>query len=249
MKTLTCLSAKGGTGKTTLASNLAVVAEHHGISTVLLDLDAQGSLLAWARVRAEDTPVVAAADAKHLPSLLEAARANGADLCLIDTPPNAADKAVGAAARAAQHMLVPCRPALFDLASIGASLDVAKRANVPVTLVLNGVPPRGPFVREARNALEAQYGDMPQLLAIGQRVAFMHAARAGMAVTEWEPRGKAAAELTQLFTSLAERLGYTRKESPHVKTAANSRRRPQTGGDAKGAKRGPRGHHHHRRTL
>ncbi len=43
MKTLAILSRKGGTGKTTLATNLAVAAEIAGHTTVLLDLDPQSS--------------------------------------------------------------------------------------------------------------------------------------------------------------------------------------------------------------
>lgn len=84
LKTLTCLSAKGGTGKTTLASNLASVAEHHGFTTALLDMDPQGSLSAWARVREQDTPVVAlllpryeTAAASHAPPRNAPARTGG----------------------------------------------------------------------------------------------------------------------------------------------------------------------------
>ena len=42
---------KGGTGKTTLATNLAVQRAHHGHDVVLLDTDIQGAASYWARVR------------------------------------------------------------------------------------------------------------------------------------------------------------------------------------------------------
>lgn len=53
-----------------------------------------------------------------------AAHANGVDVCLIDTAPSAT-RAAREAAQAAHHLLIPCRPALFNLASMGSSLNMA----------------------------------------------------------------------------------------------------------------------------
>lgn len=150
MKTISCLSAAGSTGTTTLASPLAAAVERRGFTTVLLDTALQGRLAAQARVRDSETPVLTPADTELLPHRRDAARENAVDLCLIDTQRNARAAASRTAARAAQRLLVPCRPALFDLASIGAPLEIARKADAPVTSVLKGVPPRGSFVREAQ---------------------------------------------------------------------------------------------------
>ncbi len=47
MKTVAILSRKGGTGKTTIATNLAIAAEKAGHTTALIDLDPQASAAKW----------------------------------------------------------------------------------------------------------------------------------------------------------------------------------------------------------
>jgi len=48
MKTIAIISQKGGAGKTTVATHLAVAAEQHGLNTALFALDPQASATAWA---------------------------------------------------------------------------------------------------------------------------------------------------------------------------------------------------------
>ena len=60
MQVVTLASRKGGSGKTTLAGQLAVEAERRGDGPVALaDLDPQGSLADWWNARTADTPVFA----------------------------------------------------------------------------------------------------------------------------------------------------------------------------------------------
>ena len=58
MKTVAILSRKGGTGKTTIATNLAIAAEKAGHTTALIDLDPQASAAKWGDSRNGDTPAV-----------------------------------------------------------------------------------------------------------------------------------------------------------------------------------------------
>lgn len=51
--------------------------------------------------------------------------AHGLWICVSLTPPPRATRAARAAAQAAHHLLIPCRPALFNLASMGSSLNMA----------------------------------------------------------------------------------------------------------------------------
>ena len=66
----------------------------------------------------------------RLPQALEAARAGGASLALVDTAPHATDAAL-AAAEAADLVLVPCRPGILDLRAIGTAARAAKIAGKP----------------------------------------------------------------------------------------------------------------------
>jgi hypothetical protein len=51
MRTVAVISQKGGAGKTTLALHIAVAAELAGYSTVLIDMDPQGTAEAWSEWR------------------------------------------------------------------------------------------------------------------------------------------------------------------------------------------------------
>ncbi len=198
MWTIAILSQKGGAGKTTLALNLAVAAELYGDMTAVIDLDPQASATGWKDTRASDAPVVVSAQAARLSQVLEAAAQAGVQLAIIDTAPHSENTSL-AAARAADLVLIPCRPALLDLRAIGMTVDLAKLAKTPASVVLNAVPPRGSLAEEAVAALDTyDVGVSP--VRIGQRMAYVHALTAGQGVPEYEPDGKAAEEIRQLYT-------------------------------------------------
>ena len=60
MKTLALISQKGGSGKTTIALNLAIAAAGAGKQVVVIDLDPQRSAVRWSRLQASDQPVIVA---------------------------------------------------------------------------------------------------------------------------------------------------------------------------------------------
>jgi chromosome partitioning protein len=130
MKTIAIISQKGGAGKTTVAIHLAVAAEQLGLNTAVFDLDPQASAASWADKRNAPSPAVVSAQASRLPSLLEQAAAQMADVVIIDSAPNAYSASL-AAARAADLILIPCRPAAFDLNAIGTTLNLAAVAGKP----------------------------------------------------------------------------------------------------------------------
>src|SRR6201986_1411279 len=109
MKTVAIVSQKGGSGKTTLAVHLATAATIAGHTTAIIDLDPQATATSWGDDRANG-PEVISGQATRLPALLQTARDNGATFLVIDTAPNA-DQTASLAARAADLVLIPCRPA------------------------------------------------------------------------------------------------------------------------------------------
>jgi chromosome partitioning protein len=177
--------------------HLAVAAEQDGRQTAVIDLDPQASAASWGDSRTAETPAVVSAQASRLPQVLEAARNAGAALAIIDTAPHSERSAL-AAARAADLILIPCRPAILDLRAIGSTIDLAKLAGKPAVVVLNTVPPRGNLADEATEAV-AGYGAEVAPFHLGQRAAFQHALTAGLTAQEYEPGGKAAEEATQLY--------------------------------------------------
>ena len=197
MQTIAILSQKGGTGKTTLALNLAVAAEASGFATAIIDLDPQASAREWAKSREAETPVVISAHASQLEEVLAAARENGAALSIIDTAPHSERDAL-AAARAADLILIPCRPAILDLRAMVSTKELADLARTPALAVINAAPPRGHLPDEAAEAIR-DYGMEVASVVIAQRAAFVHSLTLGQTVTEYEPGGKAADEIMELL--------------------------------------------------
>jgi chromosome partitioning protein len=216
MKTVAIISQKGGAGKTTVAIHLAIAAERRGVRTAVFDLDPQASATSWADRRQNPIPAVVSAQPSRLPNLLMQASAQSAELVLIDSAPNA-DAASLAAARVADLILIPCRPAAFDLDAIGTTLNLATVAGKSAWVLLNAVPPKGRLGEEASIALQ-QGGVQVAPLMLHHLVAFAHAVNDGRTAQEYDPRGRAAAEAKALFVWLAKILPLQTKKQTNVKT-------------------------------
>lgn len=219
MKTIAILSQKGGAGKTTLAIHLSIAAGQSAHTAVIIDLDPQASATHWKDSRQDETPAVVSAQASRLTSVLDAAKQGGARLAIIDTAPHS-ESASLAAARAADLILIPCRPAILDLRAIRSTIDIAKIADKPAAAVLNSVPPRGSLAADAADAI-AEYGIAIAPVQMRQRAAFMHALTGGQAAQEYEPRGKAAAEARRLYGWVCQQLGWNhgKKAKPRRRAA------------------------------
>lgn len=205
MKTIAVISQKGGAGKTTLTLNLAVAAEQSGHSCVVIDLDPQASAMGWQDTREKETPIVISAQASRINDILNTAKEHGAVLTLIDTAPHS-DSAALQAARAADLVLIPCRPSILDLRAIASSVDIATMAKKPAVAVLNSVPPRGSLTDEALEAIKSYGLDIaPEQL--GQRAAFVHSLTLGLSVLEYEPAGKASQEIGAIYQWACKHLG------------------------------------------
>jgi chromosome partitioning protein len=198
MQTIAILSQKGGTGKTTLALNLAVAAESSGLATAIIDLDPQASAREWSKSREAESPVVISAHASQLEEVLGTARENGAALSIIDTAPHSERDALSAA-RAADLILIPCRPAILDLRAMASTKELAELARTPALAVINAAPPRGHLADEAAAAIRG-YGLEVAPVVVAHRAAFVHSLTLGQTVIEYEPDGKAAEEVLELFT-------------------------------------------------
>lgn len=208
MKVLAIVSQKGGSGKSTLAVNLAVVAQGPRSPVVIIDADPQGSAIAWRRQREADTPTVTEGIPGQLDRLVSLCRDNGASLVIIDTPPHAPTVAgvVREAAGLTDLILIPTRPALFDITAVAASVELIQALKRRAVFILNAVPVRGPMAQAARVALSGyKLATCPAPLS--QRAAFANAAIMGRAVAEYEPRGKAAGEVERVWRWIRGKVG------------------------------------------
>ena len=140
MKTLAIISQKGGSGKTTIAVHVAVCASQRKLKTAIIDIDPQRSAYQWNQSRPDGMKLDAVtANASQLAVLLAKAKAGGIDLAIIDSAPHS-DSEAAIAAQLADYVLIPCRPARFDLYAIASTVDIAKAANTPAAVVINAAP-------------------------------------------------------------------------------------------------------------
>ena len=210
LQVITFASQKGGSGKSTLAAHLSVHADTSDKPALLIDADPQGSLAFWHEIREIETPVLAKCEASEIEETVEAAAKDGIEWVFVDTPPHNAP-AIADAMRAATLVIIPLRPAVFDLAAVAKTLEMAKALSKPVLPVINSAPARrgiarAPVVNEARDALIAM-GARPFAGQITQRAAFAHALASGQAVGEFEPDSLAAREMRDLWQEVLRALG------------------------------------------
>jgi chromosome partitioning protein len=148
MKVWAFISQKGGVGKSTLATQLGVLAQQKGEHVAIVDIDAQASAFSWyeRRGRSADKkitrggPYVMRALPGDLGKIIQAAPTMGATLLIIDTAPATDDGAL-AAVRAADLIVVPTRPLPFEMDAIPVTaklLALAQRTHLAL-VVINGI--------------------------------------------------------------------------------------------------------------
>lgn len=198
MKTLSLISQKGGVGKTTLSSCLAVAGIEDGRRVLVIDLDPQATASFWSDVRKDEEPAVMSIQPVRLPAVLKAAEDAGTDLVIIDGAAVSRDIAFQAV-EVSDFVLVPFKAAVFDLNSVTQTVAIVRTTETPFSLVQTFTPPSGKEIAEA----EEIASDLEVELApvtIGNRKAFFRAQSEGKAVQEIEAGSKAAQEIKKLYT-------------------------------------------------
>jgi chromosome partitioning protein len=206
-KVITIAQQKGGAGKTTLAAHLAL-AWAAGRRVGVIDIDPQGSLAAWFRLRRDRlgdkaaTIEVSALGGWRVTGEVER-QARTHDIVIIDSPPHAETEA-RIAVRAASLVLVPVQPSPMDVWATRPTLELARQERVPALLVLNRVPPRANLT-EAMLAELAGLGVPVAETRIGNRVALAAALAEGKGIFEAAPTSTAAQEITALAAEVLRR--------------------------------------------
>jgi chromosome partitioning protein len=204
MKILAITSQKGGVGKTTLATALAVAADQDGQSVAVFDLDPQASACFWSDRRQKElgeagrTPTVRDIQIARLSHYLDAMRQAGADLVILDCPPVHRDIAHDAAS-VADLILIPTKPEVFDIRAMQQTVQAAQQIGKPCAVVLTFCPPTGAEIEQAREIVRKQGADLVPV-ELHQRKAYGRAQMQGLVPQEYEPTGKAAEEVRQLYT-------------------------------------------------
>ncbi|MDX2113642.1 MAG: ParA family partition ATPase [Alphaproteobacteria bacterium] len=219
-KIITIAQQKGGAGKTTLAAHLAVALSQKGNRVAIVDIDPQGSLSHWHRIREEKfgegyTGLTFTALSGWRVGSEVARLQKTQDFVIIDSPPHTETEA-RTAIRSADLIVIPVQPSPTDLWATKATLELAKAEKIPVRVVLNRV--------SANSKMASMIADeLPQLAetTIGNRVLFAAALMEGRTATELEPTSHAAREIKALVKEL---LQLVADKEPEESNAAPSKR-------------------------
>ncbi len=208
MKIVSIITQKGGAGKTTIATALAVAAQKDGLNTAILDLDDQATSCFWGDIRTsqDHSPALAVKDVKavRLPHVLDALKTAGCDLAILDCPAIHRDVAMDAATPS-DFVLIPTRADVFDIRSMRQTVDLMKSIDKPCAVVLNFCPPAG---REMGDAREGIKGIGVELCPVEMhhRKAYSRAQQLGQTAQESEPSSLAAQEIIGLYTNTLKQL-------------------------------------------
>ncbi len=200
-KVITIAQQKGGSGKTTLAVNLAVAFAADGLRVALLDTDPQGSLGRWFLTRRDrlgdpgmDLSTASAWGVSYECEKLKKIN----DIVIIDTPPKV-DADLRPALREADLVLVPVASSHVDLWATDGVLDLVARENRRALVVLNRTKAGTRLAEDVAQAA-SKLADVAAS-RLGQRVVFAETLGNGLAAPE-AGKSMAAAEVAALLAEV-----------------------------------------------
>ena len=193
MHTIFVLNPKGGTGKTTIATNLAAFFTLRGQSVAIVDLDPQGSSMDWIRERPANRPVIhgvfGLSGWEELPKNL--------DIMILDGPPGVDGARLVDLFRLSQTVLIPVVPSPLDLrATEGFRFELERlgsenRQQVRIATVINRAQLRSQERLEAQDILRTmrlQDGTpLPPIGWLRASQSYVQAAREGLGIWELSP--------------------------------------------------------------
>lgn len=193
MRSILVLNAKGGSGKTTIATNIAGFFADRGASVALADCDPQGSSADWLAARAAERPEIKHIDAAHSGFRVPA----GVEVVVIDAPSRTHGEDLTRLVRRAQTIVIPVVPSPLDLRAaerfLGELFDVkaVERGELKLATIANRA-------REGTHAA-AELGEyladiklpsgrkLPFLAALRSSVNYLRAAERGLSIFEFAP--------------------------------------------------------------
>ena len=196
MKTNTTLviNSKGGSGKTTLTTNLASYFAVNRIPTAVMDYDPQGSTLNWLRQRAQLAPKIHGANAAPQKSGLRSIGMHvpqGTRQLVIDGPAGAGGLLLQEMVARAHAILVPVQPSSIDIhatANFVRDLLVMGRLrsrNIRLAVVANRVRRSTPVYQPLERFLGSL--GLPFLTRLADSEVFVQAAESGVGIFEMDP--------------------------------------------------------------
>jgi chromosome partitioning protein len=207
---LAVVNQKGGTGKSTVATNIAACFAAEGREVLLIDADPQHTALDWRADRPDNQPLLQTIGlpVRNLHQELEPFRRKY-EVIIIDGGGRITATA-RAAVMASDFLIVPILPSKPDLLSTQDFFrevinEVTAVKDIQGAILINQVQTGTLINREVREHLkELHYPVFDTVLHL--YVAYKEAMAAGLSVIEYDPKSKAAQEMAAFFHELEEVL-------------------------------------------
>ena len=211
MKTNTTLviNPKGGSGKTTVATNLASYFAVNGMATAIMDYDPQGSILNWLRVRPPHAPRIHGANAAPQKTGLRTINMHvptDTQQLIIDAPAGATGLMFQEMLSRADAIIIPVAPSAIDIhATANFIRDLlltgkVRANNIRLAVVANRVRKANPVYQPLERFLNSL--NLPLLARLSDSEVFVNAAESGVGIFEMD-FAVSAAERAQ-FLPIAE---------------------------------------------
>ena len=199
---------KGGVGKTTITTNLAVIFAHHGKSVCIIDTDKeQTSSIRWAEQREDDKPHIAVVSVGVEKLVREAEQLSKKyDIILLDGSPNASELAI-TTIMSADIVLVPVSKSAYDFWAMDSFLQKYKqakayRSQIQAYIILNKFNEKQNVGKEVKEAIKKEFPDIPLLQTVlSDRVAYTETITDGLGVFEYRDK-KAKQEIESLYSEV-----------------------------------------------
>ncbi|HEX2562030.1 ParA family protein [Phenylobacterium sp.] len=207
------IALKGGSGKTTLATHLALAAHLRGVDTLLADSDPQKSAQDVLSAREDPGPECVVVSGATLLNTQFAAEGLGKQLLVIDTPAGQVED-VSEAIVLADLAIMVVRPTLLDLAGLVRTLTIVRRLGKPSAVILNQAPVaregvESPLVKRILKGLEYMQAPMAPVI-LRSRASYQTALERGRSAEETSDRA-AAKEVAELWDYVFARLAEGRQ--------------------------------------
>ena len=208
MRTISVIALKGGSGKTTIATHLALAAHLRGVDALVVDLDPQHSASDVLSARDEAGPACVRSTGAKLMSAQFAATGLHKELMIVDTPAGSLED-VGEALVLSDYAVMVVRPTLLDIAGLVRTYQMVRRLKKPSTVVVSQAPVaresnEAPLVKRALRGLEYMQAPLAPVI-VRNRAIYQTALETGRSAEEMGDRA-AAKEIAALWDFVAAEL-------------------------------------------
>jgi chromosome partitioning protein len=193
VNTTLVINPKGGSGKTTVATNLASYFVANGTATAVMDYDPQGSSMNWLRIRPAHARPIHGANAAPQKTGLRAigmhVPANTQQL-IIDAPAGASGLVLQDMLSRAHCILIPVAPSAIDIhATANFIRDLLltgkiRANNIRIGVVANRVRKANPVYEPLERFLKSL--NLPLLARLSDSDVFLAAAESGLGIFEMD---------------------------------------------------------------